>query len=185
MKAVVGLGNPGDEYAGTRHNVGFDVIDRLCERHHVARQRDKRLGGRLGRGRIGSVEVLFFEPLAYMNRSGPPVARLLKERDIALSDLLVISDDFSLPLGKLRLRTQGSAGGHNGLRSLIADLGDDGFSRLRLGIGEPPYGLAERWVLSRFKPVEREPVDEMLDFATNCAEDWCSLGPERAMNRHN
>ena len=184
MKLVVGLGNPGDEYVGTRHNVGYDVVDRLAARHGVSLDREKRLKAKVGKTRIGEDPVWLVEPLSFMNLCGPVVARVVRERDVPLGDVLVIYDDFNLPLGKLRLRRSGAAGGHNGLRSLIAHLGQE-FPRLRIGIGEPPPGYAERFVLTRFKPAERKCVEETLDRAVDCAEDWCTLGPEAAMNRYN
>jgi PTH1 family peptidyl-tRNA hydrolase len=139
----------------------------------------------VGRTRVGADEVLLVQPLSFMNLCGPVVARLVREREVALSNVLVITDDFHLDLGVLRLRAGGSAGGHNGLRSLIASLGSHEFPRLRVGIGEAPQGDAERFVLTRFKPAERETIAAALDRATDAAEDWLLLGLDAAMNRHN
>ncbi len=185
MKLVVGLGNPGEEYAGTRHNVGFDVVEILAARLSVQMSNESRLPARVGKTRLHEDDVLLLEPLSYMNLSGPVVAKVVRERGLTLDRVLVISDDFQLPLGKLRLRAEGSAGGHNGLESLIAALGDTSFSRLRLGIGEPPPGYAEAWVLGRFRPAERKAVEEAVERGANCAEDWCTLGLDAAMNRYN
>ena len=120
MKLVVGIGNPGREYVGTRHNVGFEVLERVAARAGLDLQRDKRLNARVARGRIADEELTLVEPLSYVNRCGPVVARVMRERDVAIHDALIVLDDFHLPLGRLRLRPQGSAGGHNGMRSLIA-----------------------------------------------------------------
>lgn len=185
MKLVVGLGNPGERYAQTRHNVGYGVVERLASRHGVDLAVEKRLNARLGRGRLGAEQAWLLQPLSFMNLSGPVVARVVRERELELADLLVVTDDFNLPLGRLRLRLKGSAGGHNGMRSLIGALGTDEFPRLRIGIGDPPPGLAEEWVLRRFKPAERDVIDEALDRSTNCVEDWCAHGIDTTMNTYN
>jgi len=185
VKLVVGLGNPGKEYDGTRHNVGFVVAERLAERSGCAFSLDKRLGARIAKTSLSGHDVVLIEPQSYMNLCGPVVAKVAREREVVPEDVLVISDDFHLPLGKLRVRREGSAGGHNGLRSLIGALGTDGFARLRVGIGEPREGYAEQYVLKRFRPAERKAIDEALDLATDCAEDWCSQGTGSTMNRYN
>lgn len=182
---LVGLGNPGDRYAGTRHNVGFDVLDRLAARRGFGLEHDKRLNARVGKTRLGGDEVWCLQPLDFMNRSGPVVARMAREREVPVDQVLVISDDFHLPLGKLRVRRGGSAGGHNGLKSLIGALGTDTFPRLRIGIGEPGRVPVESFVLTRFRPAERDTIDEALDRATDCVEDWFELGPDPTMNRYN
>jgi peptidyl-tRNA hydrolase, PTH1 family len=185
VKLVIGLGNPGEEYVGTRHNVGFDVVDIVARRCGASLTHDRRLTARVGRGEVGGTEALLVEPLAYMNLSGPVVARIVRERELALSDLLVVVDDFHLPVAQLRVREKGSAGGHNGLKSLIASLATDVFARLRVGIGEAPEGDAVDFVLTRFKPAERKAMDEGRELAANCVEDWCRLGTAAAMNRYN
>lgn len=182
---MVGIGNPGEEYAGTRHNVGFDVVDRVAARNRIALSRDRRLASRVGAGRIGTEDVVLLEPMTYVNLSGPAVARVVREKGVGLHDVLVVADDYHLPLGVLRLRAGGSAGGHNGLRSLIAALATDAFPRLRIGIGEAPPGGAEEFVLSRFRPSERKAIEEGLERATECVETWASKGASVAMNRFN
>jgi PTH1 family peptidyl-tRNA hydrolase len=136
MKMVVGLGNPGPRYAETRHNVGFLVVDQLADRHAVARPRRK-FQSLLGEARVGGETVWLLQPQTYMNLSGEAVAAAIRFYQLDLADLLVIGDDLSLPLGRLRFRRKGSDGGHKGLRSIIASLGTDEFARLRLGIAEP------------------------------------------------
>ena len=185
MKLVVGLGNPGDRYTGTRHNVGFEVLERLADRRGFSLVHDKRLNARVGKTRFGEDDVWVVQPLSYMNLSGPVVARLARERSVSPEHVLVISDDFHLPLGKLRVRLRGSAGGHNGLKSLIGALGTNEFPRLRIGIDEPKQGDIERFVLTRFKPAERDSIAEALDRSVNCVEDWFLLGPEPTMSRYN
>lgn len=185
MKLVIGLGNPGAEYDGTRHNVGFEVLDRLAARHGLDLVRDRRLGARVARGTVAGADTTLVAPESYMNLSGPVVARMVRERDVPLDELLVISDDFHLALGKLRVRARGSAGGHNGLRSIIGALGSEEFARMRVGIGEPPSGSAEQFVLTRFRPAERQVMQETLDRGADCAEDWCRLGTLETMNRYN
>ena len=186
MKLIVGLGNPGDRYEDTRHNVGFEIVEGLAGRCGASLAHDKRLNARVGKTRLGGDELWLVQPLSYMNLSGPVVARVVRERAVALEDLLVISDDFHLPLGKLRVRLKGSAGGHNGLKSLIGALGSQEFARMRVGIGEPPsHQPVEDWVLRRFKPAERPVIAESVDTGVNCAEDWAVLGPAAAMNKYN
>ncbi len=184
MKLVVGIGNPGREYVGTRHNVGYEVVERVAARNALTLERDKRLNARVARGRIGDQDITLLEPLSYVNLSGPVVQRVMREREVELADLLVVVDDFQLPLARLRLRSRGSAGGHNGMRSLIGQLGEE-FPRLRIGIDTPPEGMAERFVLTRFRPSERDRIEEAYDRAANCVEDWVSLGTQEATNRHN
>lgn len=185
MHLVAGLGNPGERYLGTRHNVGFEVVERVAARRGAKLDFDRRLNAKVGTTRLGSDDVMFVLPLSYMNLSGPVVARLARERDVPASQVLVISDDFHLPVGRLRVRLRGSAGGHNGLKSLIQSLGTDEFPRLRVGIGEPPSGEVERFVLTRFKPAERDTIAEALDQAASCVEDWFLDGPGAVMNRYN
>ncbi len=185
MRIVIGLGNPGERYAATRHNVGFEVVERLASRHGYALSLEKRLQARMGRGQIDGTTTLLVQPQSYMNLSGPVVARIVRERDAALEDLLVVTDDFHLPLARLRLRKQGSAGGHNGMRSLIGALHTQEFPRLRIGIGAPPHGFAEEYVLRRFKPAEREPIADAVERCADCVEDWCTQGIDAAMNAFN
>ncbi|MBT9155982.1 MAG: Peptidyl-tRNA hydrolase [Firmicutes bacterium] len=148
MKLIVGLGNPGAEYAGTRHNAGFAVVGELAAKHGV------RVSGRsyqslIGRGKIGGASVYLQQPLTYMNRCGQAVKSAVVALEIDLSDLLVISDDLDLPLGSLRIRAQGGAGGQKGLQSISDCLGTTEFARLRLGIGRPLFGLVNGGLCAR------------------------------------
>ena len=186
MKVICGLGNPGDRYRLTRHNVGFRVVDLLADRW-----------GPTGAGRVRDsaalleVErpepirrVLLVKPMKYMNVSGVPVRTALRRADAdAASELLVIADDVDLPLGKIRLRRGGSAGGHNGLRDIIAALGSNEFNRLRVGIGRA--GETVDHVLSTFKKDEREIATEAIATAADAAELWLAEGIEATMNAYN
>ena len=183
--AVFGLGNPGSQYQGTRHNIGFLVVDLLVRRHGFRSEKGFR-NIELYRGRIGDFDVYLGKPLTYMNLSGQAARPVLQMRKIPLASTLVVADDFALPMGRLRLRADGSAGGHNGLKSLIADLGSQTFPRLRVGIGPVP----ERWdpadfVLGRFTKVELEQLDGVVERTADGVECWLGHGIEAAMNQVN
>lgn len=184
MIAIVGLGNPGRRYRGTRHNVGSDVVDRVAAKLGV------RLAGdgwvRIARARFGRAAVLLAVPETYMNVSGQAVSDLARRRRVHPEALLVVHDDLDLPLGRLRLRPGNGAGGHNGVRSIIEHLATRTFPRLRVGIGRPPAGVAaETFVLERFTPEERTVIDEAVERAANAALAVVSDGLEAAMNRVN
>ena len=184
MKLVIGLGNPGGQYAETRHNIGWMVLDRLADRAGKS--------GR-GRGRDASdvlelrhkgLELTLAKPQTYMNDSGVAVRKLMARGHVPLIDMLVIADDFALPFGKLRFREAGSHGGHNGLRSIIDELGTEKYSRLRVGIGEPGRGAIDH-VLSRFAADERKRLPILLDAAADAVEAWAREGTSKAANRFN
>lgn len=186
MKAIVGLGNPGDRYRFTRHNVGFRVVDLLADRWGLTGLGRIRDGAAVLEARrpdpVGS--VLLVKPMRYMNRSGLPVAAALRQTEVEVaSDLLVVTDDIDLPLGRIRLRRAGSAGGHNGLRDIISTLGTSDFARLRVGVGRS--GEAVSHVLATFRPDEREIADEAVRLAADAAERWLADGIEAAMNEFN
>lgn len=185
MKIIVGLGNPGRRYEQTRHNLGFRVADRLAVALDTAFDREKHQGF-LATGQYGGEKALLIKPQTYMNRSGDCVAAAARNKIQSPSDLLVIVDDVNLPLGRLRLRPGGSAGGHNGLKSLIERLGTDAFHRLRLGVGVQgtENDLAD-YVLSGFRREERAEVEAMVARAAEAALCWLSEGMERAMNVFN
>ena len=189
MKVVTGLGNPGERYLLTRHNVGFRVVDLLADRWGLTGQGRVRDGA--ARLEVDFQEpperVLLVKPLKYMNLSGGPVRAALKHGNVDFSeDLLVVTDDVDLPLGRLRLRRDGSAGGHNGLRDIIAALGGNEFNRLRVGIGRPGASRATvDHVLATFKPAERELADASIATAADAVEVWLRDGIEAAMNEFN
>jgi PTH1 family peptidyl-tRNA hydrolase len=184
MKLIVGLGNPGKDYAGTRHNIGFELVDALAAAHgiKVDQKRDRAL---VGRGNIAGQTVLLAKPQTFMNDSGVAVAALARRENIALSDLLVIVDDTHLPPGKLRFRAQGSSGGHNGLKSIASHLATQEWARLRIGVGEAPPGVQIDWVLGRYS--RRGPQDHGrgLDRGHRRGRGMAREGIATAMNRYN
>jgi PTH1 family peptidyl-tRNA hydrolase len=183
VKIVVGLGNPGRQYLETRHNVGWMVVDRLADRAGWGggRERD---AARVVWGRYRGLDLELVKPLTFMNESGLAVRKVLARERAPLEDLLVVCDDFALPFGRLRLREAGSAGGHNGLRSIIGELGSQRFARLRVGIGEPRAGAVDH-VLARFGAAERADLERLLDAAADAVEDWARDGANRAATRWN
>lgn len=181
-KLIVGLGNPGTKYEGTRHNVGFAVVDRLAP---LGVPFAKRFDGLLLEAEIDFRRVLLLKPETFMNLSGRSVRQAVAFYKLDLTDLLVICDDLSLPLGKLRLRTGGSDGGQKGLRDIAAQLGTESFARLRIGIGERGPIDAADFVLSRFRPSERPLIDDALIAAAQAVAVWVAQGIDAAMNRFN
>jgi PTH1 family peptidyl-tRNA hydrolase len=185
VKLIVGLGNPGRSYHGTRHNVGFAVADELARRREVAFEhgRANALTARVG---TGAATQFFVKPLTMMNLSGEAVGGLAHFYKIDPSDIIAVADDVNLPLGRLRLRGSGSAGGHNGFRSIIACLGSDMFPRLRVGVGrgDPRRDLADH-VLARFDPDETEEVERAIARAADAVDTFLAEGIKAAMNRFN
>ena len=184
MKLVVGLGNPGNQYAETRHNVGWMVLDRIADEAGKGGRGRDRDASSVIEIRTGGLELVLAKPQTYMNDSGRAVRRLLQSYHVPLVDLLVVADDFALPFGKLRFREGGGHGGHNGLRSIIDELGNEKFSRLRVGIGDPMRNGRDH-VLSTFAPDERQRLDELLDAAADAVEAWARDGTSKAANRFN
>lgn len=186
MRMIVGLGNPGVQFRNTRHNLGFVVLDRLADRLGTAFTREK-YGGLIAETRRGAEKILLVKPLTYVNKSGDCVSRAVQKKGLAdLADLLVVVDDVSLPLGRIRLRAAGSAGGHNGLKSIIERLGSDGFPRLRMGVGEQGVGAdLTGHVLGKFKPEERPVVDEMAPRAVDAVLYYLAEGVEATMTAFN
>ena len=183
---VVGLGNPGDKYENTRHNVGFLTVDELAERARVPVQRLKHRA-LTNTVELGGARVLLMKPVPYMNLSGEAVGEAARFYKIPPERVLVISDDVSLPIGKLRIRKGGSAGGHNGLKSIIQHLGTDQFPRVRVGVGQKPhpdYDLAD-WVLGKFQGEDKKVMDEAVKRAADAVECILKEGADRAMNRFN
>ena len=185
MKAIVGLGNPGTKYRGTRHNVGFDVVDEVARRASVGFE-SAPADALIAKWR--QMDVLLVKPLTFMNLSGQAVGELQRYFKVEVADLLIVVDDVDLPVGKLRARARGSAGGHNGLKSLIAHLGDE-FPRLRVGVGRGPDGEPRRdladHVLSRFAADEISEVERMTVRAADAAEMFIASGIAAVMNAFN
>ena len=183
---MVGLGNPGDRYAQTRHNVGFMLLDRLAERFGLSWSAWRKDLGEYCEARRDAGKLVFAKPLTYMNESGRLVGDLARYSNIGPSEVLVCFDDFALPLGRVRLRLKGSAGGHNGMQSILDHLGTPEVPRLRIGIGPlPPGAVSKEFVLSRFKPVERAALQAAVDVAADAALEAADRGVGAAMNRFN
>jgi PTH1 family peptidyl-tRNA hydrolase len=185
MKLIVGLGNPGRKYAGTRHNVGFSVAELLARRCGQATPR-ARFHGETVEANVGEHRVMLLCPHTLMNRSGLSVLEARDFYKMDLADLLVVCDDFNLPLAKLRCRSKGSSGGQKGLQDILSRLGTDEVARLRIGIGPPPDGWdVAAYVLSKFHPEEVDLVQTAVERAADAALDWVREGIEFCMNRYN
>ncbi|MEQ8789589.1 MAG: aminoacyl-tRNA hydrolase [Pirellulaceae bacterium] len=185
MKLIVGLGNPGRKYDGTRHNVGYAVLAELSRRHGGGRPKGQ-FQGETVEVRIGDERVLLLTPLTYMNNSGNSVQPARDFYKLENADVLVICDDLNLPLGRLRIRIKGSAGGQKGLASIIGRLGGEDVPRLRIGIGAAPEGWdAADYVLGRFRSEEQQEIDQAVARAADGAECWVRSGIETCMNQYN
>ena len=183
---LVCLGNPGDQYENTRHNAGFMVADELAERHNIPVQRLK-FRALTNTVTIGDEKVLLMKPVTYMNLSGEAVHEAAAFYKIPPEHILVVSDEVSLAPGKLRVRRSGSAGGHNGLKNIIAHLGTDQFPRIRVGVGQKPhpdYDMAD-WVLGKFQGEDKKAVEEAVKKAADAAECLIREGVDKAMNKYN
>ena len=185
MKIIVGLGNPGAKYAGTRHNVGFAVLDELAERHNIRIDTAKHKA-LIGKGIIDGEKVILAMPQTFMNLSGESVRAIMDFYKCTVEDLIVVYDDIDLDVGKLRIRQKGSAGGHNGMKNIIQHVGSQEFVRIRVGVGKKPdhMDLAD-YVLSRFGAEEQKIMDEAFGEAAEAAVMMMTTGAERAMNHYN
>ena len=181
---IVGLGNPGDEYVDTRHNTGFKVVDLLAEAL-VIDIRKKKFGARFGSGEFSDEKLILLKPWQFMNLSGQAVATAVGFYRLSAENLLVVTDDMALEPGVIRLRAKGSAGGHNGLKSIIARLGSEGFCRLRCGIGQAENLEAYSYVLSRIPADEQVIIDAAIEMARDAVLCWVRNGIEAAMNEYN
>ncbi len=184
MKLIVGLGNPGAQYVGTRHNIGFDIIEVLSKRHAISvSKRDFK--GVYGDGTIGTERVFLLRPMTYMNLSGQSVVALSQFYKIAPQDVIVILDDVALEVGRLRLRYKGSAGGHNGLANIIQLMGTDEIARVRVGVGASRQGDMINHVLGKFRKEEQEEMGIACEVASDAIEYALREGFPNAMNRYN
>lgn len=188
MKVVVGLGNPGKQYEHTPHNVGFEVVDELSARCGGTLRRSFRFQARMASAKIGEHDALLVQPRSFMNQSGGVVAGIVHKYNLSLDDLFIILDDADLPMGRLRLRKHGSAGGHKGLRSVIECLGSDRFARLRIGIGRRQGTNGEsliEHVLTPFPAEQKEDARKMILAAADAVETSLQRGMDEAMNVYN
>jgi PTH1 family peptidyl-tRNA hydrolase len=188
MKVIVGLGNPGGRYQGTRHNVGFDVIDGLAAAPTTvggAGRFQSRFQAQVAELNEGGEKVLLVKPETFMNLSGQTVRQILDFYHLELTDLLVVCDDINLPLGKLRARAKGTHGGHNGLRNIQQHLSSTEYARLKIGVNAPEGQDAADFVLARFRPSERPVIEEAVSLAIQAASVWVQQGIAECMNRYN
>jgi PTH1 family peptidyl-tRNA hydrolase len=184
MKVVVGLGNPAGRYTGTRHNVGYAVVDSLAKAPGVERFQS-RFQAQVAESRQGETKVLLVKPETFMNLSGRSVRQVMDFYQLEIPDLLVVCDDVNLPLGKIRLRSRGTHGGHNGLRDIQAHLGTNEYSRLRLGVDLPAGSDMVDYVLGRFRPSEQVVMDEAIGTAAQAVAIWVERGIDVCMNQYN
>ena len=185
MKMMVGLGNPGNEYAGTRHNVGWMLVDALAEHLGINEWRSREKG-MVAEGRIGSEKILLVKPLTYMNNSGECVGPLMRWYKLEPEDIMAAHDDMDIPIGTIRIRKKGSAGGHNGINSLLSHIGSENFGRLRIGIGRPQPGWSViNHVLAQFNDQEQEEIGDAIKQLIPAVECMVLEGPDMAMNKFN
>jgi PTH1 family peptidyl-tRNA hydrolase len=186
MKIIVGLGNPGEKYKNTRHNVGFIVTEALASKHNISGKTESKFNAIVGKGVINSEQVVIVQPLTYMNLSGEAVSKILNWYKSDISELIVVFDDISLDLGTIRFRANGSAGGHNGIKSIISSCGSQNFSRLKIGIGPHPGEHAlTSFVLEKFTKDETELLNKISKLSVEALEDYLSSGINFAQNKYN
>jgi len=186
VKLIVGLGNPGNEYKNTRHNIGFLAVDQLCLENNIFLQK-KRFNSDLGTVTICSYKVIIAKPLTFMNLSGEAVSAIANYYNIAAEDIIAVHDDMDIEFGHLKIKTQGGGAGHRGIESIIKYLKSDNFLRIRVGIGKPPaYIEPSNFVLQKFTRPEQDSLKEVINNVKNCIEVILTQGPAAAMNRfHN
>jgi peptidyl-tRNA hydrolase, PTH1 family len=183
MYIIVGLGNPGREFEHTRHNMGFDVLDCLAKKHSINLNKVK-FKGKCGEGFIGSEKVFLLKPQTYMNLSGESVLDAFQFYKLNIENLIIIFDDVSIPLGKIRLRPSGSDGGQKGMKSIIYILGSDNFPRLRVGIGAPKHDIVDH-VIGRFSNSEQKVIDDIINVSADAVTSIVEKGITPAMNQYN
>ena len=183
MFLIVGLGNPEEKYDNTRHNIGFEAIDYIAKKYNIDINR-KKFKGEYGEGFIENEKVILMKPTTYMNLSGECVREVINFYKLTNEDILVIYDDISLDLGKIRIRRKGSAGGHNGIKSIIAHVGSDEFSRIKIGVGQPKGDLVN-YVLGKFSKEEKEVLEEVLEVSKLATDTIIREDINSAMNKYN
>lgn len=187
MKVIIGLGNPGDKYQNTRHNIGFVITGELAERFGISAKNESKFSALVGKGNIKGHSILIVQPLTYMNLSGESISKVLNWYKLTYEDILVVYDDIALDMGRIRYRPSGSDGGHNGIKSIIQHLGGNSkFDRLKVGIGPDPGGAVRKdFVLGKFTPAEKELLQKVVDASIQSIEVWLDSGLSEASNRFN
>lgn len=183
MFLVVGLGNIGKEYEHTRHNIGFDIVDLISNKYNIDINREK-FKGKYGEGIINSEKVILLKPSTYMNLSGESIREALNFYKISNENMIVLYDDISLDVGRLRVRNKGSAGGHNGIKNIIFNLGTDIFPRIKVGVGQPKFDLVSH-VLGKFSSKDRDKINKVLEVGVESVECIIGSGVTEAMNKFN
>lgn len=184
-RLIVGLGNPGKDYAYTRHNLGFLVLDKIIEQQGLKVKKDPAVNAYVATAVIEDVPCSLLMPQTFMNNSGPAVKAFVARHQISVTDILVVCDDFSLDFGQLRLRLKGSDGGHNGLGSIVAHLGSRDFARLRLGIGHPGQRSTVDYVLEKFTAAEKKQLGDFTGEAAQCTVAWVTQDIDKVMSQFN
>ena len=186
MKIIAGLGNPGEKYKNTRHNVGFMVTEALASKYNIKGSFSSKFNAIVGKGMVKDIEVLIVQPLTYMNLSGEAVSKVMNWYIVDITDLFVVFDDVSLDMGKIRFREEGSAGGHNGIKSIISCCGGQNFPRLKVGIGpNPGEHLWTSYVLEKFTAEESEILKKVIPLSVEAVEDYLLSGMNFAQNKYN
>ena len=183
MFLLVGLGNPGKEHEKTRHNIGFEAIDKISYEYNIPMKRE-RFKGVFGEGHISNEKVMLLKPTTYMNLSGESLREIINYYNIPIGNVIVIYDDVDLEVGRLRIRTKGSAGGHNGIKSIIHNLNSEEFIRVRIGVGKPERDMVSH-VLGKFPKEKQKNIEEVLNIIPELAYTIISQGPQEAMNKYN
>lgn len=184
MKIIAGLGNPGLKYANTRHNAGFMAVDALAKRLGLEFSQEK-FSSQFAKGKVNGEDVILLKPQTYMNDSGIAIRRCLDFFKASPSDVVILYDDVDIPVGRIRIRQKGSAGGHNGIKSIIHCIFTSEFDRIRIGVGKDAQIPMIGWVLGKFPPEQQQPLQEALEMAAQAAEDIIRNGTMHAMNRYN
>lgn len=186
MKIIIGLGNPGIKYKGTRHNIGYDVVDNLSRRHNINLNKQK-FNSMYGEGRINGEKVILLKPLTYMNKSGLAVSEVINFYKVHLKDVIIVVDDIDIKFATIRIKQKGSAGSHNGLKSVINSIGDNNIPRLKIGVGNKKNAeqdLAD-FVMGKFDKLEYPEIKETINHATLALEDWIKYDILEVMNKYN
>lgn len=184
MKLIVGLGNPGKEYEHTRHNIGWDCIDILSTTLKIEINKED-FKGIYGKGKYKDDDIILLKPLTYMNNSGESIIQIMNFFKINKKDIIVVCDDMALEIGKIRIRGKGSAGGHNGLKNIILNLGGEDFTRVKVGIGKPIHDNIIDFVLTKFSKDERKIIDSSLDIASEACLSIINDGLDKSMSKYN